>query len=92
MKTPGRSQAGMNLIELLFFVAYVSVTICVAMMVVKRFGWVWGVLATPLILAVLFAFYSLFYWGVGFLPYPLGKPKRPKQQPRADDTDSSHVA
>jgi hypothetical protein len=92
VNTNQQAKAGMNVFELMLLVAIVGITTGVALAVGKRFGLGWSILTAPVTLAAVFGLYSLFYWAVGFLPYPLGKPKRPKQQPKADDTDSSHVA
>ncbi len=92
MNTGRHAQAGTNLVEFMFLSALVGITVGVGLGVAHRSGWQWGLVAAVLTVFAVFLIYSLLYWGVGFLPYPLGKPKRPKRQSRADDADSSHVA
>ena len=59
--------------------AVAGITFGVAARVVQRYGWGWGLVAAVLTAVAVFSIYSLFRWVVGFLPYPLGKPKQPKQ-------------
>ena len=84
-----QSKAGTNLFELILFVAVVGITAGVALTVGRRFGFGWGVLAAPVALAAVFGLYALFYWAVGFLPYPS---RTQRHQKRTDDTDSHNTA
>jgi hypothetical protein len=86
-----QTNTGMNVFELMFFVALAGVTFGVAWAVGRRFGVGWGLLAVPVTLAIAFASYSLFYWVVGFLPYPLGVPRHKNPRPPARSSGARHV-
>ena len=92
MNLKRQTEAGLNLIELIFLMALATVTFGVAITVGRRFGLGWGLVAAPVSLAAAVGLYSVFYWAVGFLPYPLGKPQRKHQSHKRNESDSDNVA
>jgi hypothetical protein len=92
VKTKLQAKAGLNAIELMFLLALAGITFGVALAVGRRFGMGWGLLAAPVTLAVSVTLYSLFYWAVGYLPYPLGTPRHPNPPTKQDENHSDKVA
>jgi hypothetical protein len=92
MNMKRQTEAGLNVIDLLFLMALAGITFAVAMAVGRRFGVGWGLLAAPATLAVAIGVYSAFYWAVGHLPYPLGASRGKRQPPKQDESNSDKVA
>lgn len=78
----------MNLMDLMFVVAAISITFGVSLAVGQRSGWIRGLVAVPFTLSAVLALYALFYWSLRFLPYRLGGPSRRKSRA----SDSTHAS
>lgn len=92
LKAKLRTNAGLNIFELMLLVVLAGVMFGVALAVGRQFGLWWGLLATPVTLAAAIALYSVFYWLVGFLPYPLGAPRHRKPPATQGESDTNNVA
>ena len=80
---------GLNLIELMFVVVGMTITISVAAIVAKRVGLGWGLVAAPVTLIALIVVYSAFYWAVGFVSSPLGTRRRQKSPVKDQGEDKT---
>jgi hypothetical protein len=89
VETKPNTKAGINAIDSMFLMALAGITFGTAVAVGRRFGLGWGLLAAPMTLAVVLALYFLFYWAVGFLPYPLGRPRRRDERAEQHESDSN---